>query len=73
MTPSRDGLDLVVVPTVTSNNTTPARRCPDFDSECVDVRDHLACWKGGIYVHAGERYQLKPAMGYCPFLMGMKP
>lgn len=40
------------------------RRCPDYDSECVDVRDPLECYLGC----GGE---LERADGYCPLILGI--
>lgn len=55
-------LNAEVVPSVTSDNTSPARRCPDYDEECIGVPDHYYCWRHGN----------PPCAGYCPFLMGME-
>jgi UDP-N-acetylglucosamine pyrophosphorylase len=40
----------------------PKQKCYDFDSDCLTIENHLACW-----VYDKER-------GYCPFLqsIGMK-
>jgi len=38
---------------------TPAERCPDYDSECVDVTDPYLCWSG-VFT------SLPQADGYCP-------
>jgi hypothetical protein len=40
---------------------TPAKRCPDFDSECKDVCDPMACWQGNTLIGV--------AHGYCPLLV----
>ena len=49
----------VIVPIV------PAKRCPDFDEDCADVRDHFACWQGWD--------EIPPADGYCPYVLRMLP
>jgi len=36
----------------------PANRCPDYDSECVDVVCPYRCWAGNE--------ELPTAIGYCP-------
>ena len=53
-----------------------ARRCPDFDDECVDVEDHAACFAGGVKVVpvtdcVFELTETDIADGYCPFTVGM--
>lgn len=49
-----------------------AKRCPDYDGECIDVADKCACFRGGDFVaKAGTVYELDLADGYCPFLIGM--
>lgn len=39
-----------------------AKRCSDFDDECIEVVCHYTCWKGGA---DGPQ-----ADGYCPYLIG---
>lgn len=51
---------------------TPAKRCTDYDTECVDVPNHLACWQGGCRTINGVEYVTDQADGYCPFLIGME-
>jgi hypothetical protein len=51
----------------------PAKRCPDYDDECVDVPDHFTCWNGCTRVLNGEEYTTDRADGYCPFLIGQLP
>lgn len=41
----------------------PAKRCPDFDSDCDDIENHAACWNSWL---------LGIADGYCPYLIGEK-
>ncbi len=47
-------------------NTKPPK-CPDFDEECKDVKDHIRCFIGGKIFHAGIYGYLEQAKGYCPF------
>lgn len=44
------------LPIATNDN-----RCPDFDEDCKDVKDHVACYLG-LYMGCGT------AKGYCPFI-----
>jgi len=39
-----------------------AERCPYYDDDCKDVRDHVACWS----------LSSEPFPGVCPFVFGMK-
>lgn len=42
-------------------------RCSDYDEECVDVKDPVACWFGGENVTKnGIPVYLERADGYCP-------
>lgn len=43
----------------------PAKRCSDYDSECVDVPNPFICWTG---CHG----TLPQADGYCPLLVGQE-
>lgn len=38
----------------------PANKCPDHDSDCVDVRNPAKCWIGNEHTGMAE--------GYCPLL-----
>lgn len=50
----------------------PAKRCPDYDGECVDVADKCACFKGVEFVAKdGIVWETDLSDGYCPFLIGM--
>lgn len=44
-------------------------RCPDFDEDCKDVKDHLqcflGCWKSCCN---GKPVDIGTAQGYCPFI-----
>ena len=40
-----------------------AKRCPYYDNDCKEVRDHVACWSGG---NTND-----PFPGVCPFVFGM--
>lgn len=44
-----------------------AKKCSDYDNECVDVRNHFACWQGDLH-----HCLVGPADGYCPFVIGME-
>lgn len=56
-----------------SQHLAPAKRCPDFDSDCKDVIDHFKCWNGGILrAIGGIFYETEPADGYCPYLIGQE-
>jgi len=46
-----------------------APRCPDFDRDCDDVRDHLKCWKGTADLWYIDHYT-EQAQGYCPYVIG---
>lgn len=37
-----------------------SKRCSDYDSECVDVKDPIHCWFGNA--------QCERADGYCPLI-----
>ena len=39
------------------------KRCPDYDEECKEVPNHLACFMGNL-----RCVKLGTAMGYCPFI-----
>lgn len=39
-------------------------RCPDYDEECIDVKDHLQCFMGVNSIG----WNIGPAKGYCPFV-----
>ncbi len=49
-----------------------APRCPDFDSDCAYVRNHALCADGNVIFRNGEVYEMPPAAGYCPYLLGME-
>lgn len=50
-----------------------AKRCRDYDSECVDVEDKCACFRGGAFMAKdGSIFETDLADGYCPFLIGMR-
>lgn len=55
----------------TTLNLDPAKRCPDYDDECALVKDHAACFAGGVKLFPGLIAETPPADGYCPFLLGM--
>ncbi len=41
-----------------------AKRCPYYDDECRDVKDHVICWAG---LTTDD-----PFPGVCPFVFGME-
>lgn len=41
-----------------------AKRCPHYDEDCKNVKDHLSCW-----THDGDE---GPFPGVCPFVFGME-
>lgn len=49
-----------------------AKKCPDYDCECADVKDHLHCWTGGTVEINNKFYETEPVDGYCPYVFGMK-
>jgi len=50
----------------------PARRCPDFDEDCADVRDHARCAAGFVVFHSRHGIlETPPTDGFCPYLCGM--
>lgn len=50
-----------------------ANKCPDYDKDCDDVKDHLRCWMGGEVRISNKTYVFEPVDGYCPYVFGMKP
>jgi hypothetical protein len=44
-----------------------SKKCSDYDEECVDVKDPIACWFGGENVtRNGIPVFTERADGYCP-------
>ena len=49
-----------------------AQRCPDFDEDCVFVRDHALCAAGTVVFHSLYGIlETPPIDGFCPYLCGM--
>jgi hypothetical protein len=50
-----------------------ARRCPDFEADCADVKNHAACFAGGEVFNplTWEIFECDIADGYCPYTVGM--
>lgn len=42
-----------------------APRCPDYDKDCAEVKNHYLCWIAGA--------KLEVLQDYCPFVIGMYP
>ena len=48
---------------VVSLDHTPAKKCSDYDEDCIGVKSPSACWSGD--------HRCGPADGYCPLMYGM--
>lgn len=51
---------------------TPGKRCSDYDSDCAKVVSHYHCWLGDNEDGGWPGWNLGPADGYCPFLLGIE-
>lgn len=58
-----------VIPIV---DKTPGKRCSDYDDECVLVKSPYHCWLGDSNPEGWPGWDLGPADGYCPLLLGME-
>jgi hypothetical protein len=46
-------------------------RCPDYDEDCLKVKNYLLCYMGHPPVWNGiEFIEMDRAKGYCPFIHG---
>ena len=50
---------------LTNIDCEPAKRCSDFDEDCVKVIDPALCWIGNRHLGLG----LDMADGYCPLML----
>lgn len=53
----------IEIQTIDVGSKTTDKKCPDFDDECKDVPNHLACFMGDL-----RCVKLGVAKGYCPFI-----
>lgn len=44
------------------------KRCPDFDNDCIDVKNKIKCYEGQTELIKGEVVWTDKAIGHCPFL-----
>lgn len=52
-----------ILPSVDNDN-----RCPDFDEDCMCVKDHLKCFLGLPATLHGQTVCFGQAKGCCPFI-----